>query len=817
MARLRPSPARKRPFELSSGAIPPTLTVELRDGTYYLPRTLQFTGEDSGAANMPVTWQNYQGESPIVSGGEAIGKGGLGLTWKHVSGSLWQVQLPADTHVFEYLFYNGQRRMRPRLESSSGVGYYMEGGTCHSTVTKQIVDTAMCNLGTFLRVAAVVPPTGDNAGCPKVARQQDPSKSKCLDRFAYNPSDPIANWANLNTSGSICASAAKGPGNSSANSSANSYPVGDVELNLFSSWTVDMMRVSCIDTRNHLIYLTGPTKGNAGVFNFFGPVVGHRYMVENVKDAFDAAQTAGQTGLWFLDRSASPWTLNYLAGKGENPNTDTVVIAQVEPASTIAGSLLSATNLKYVTFRGITFEVDNFVPGPKGYNDDFNGETTLPEAVDCESCQNVTFDAITVRRTSSSGILIAAKSAREGPPATNVVIENSAFYDIGDSGIRIGHMPTGGDKPESQVQNVMVRNNVIQGFSRVFADGEGIAQGGGHHITYSHNDISDGYHAGISVCQLGCPSHEANGAYIVTQYNHLWNLLEGLTSDGGTLYYNVGSSTGSGKGNKILNNLVHDVTDTSIIDQHINGSGYGGTGIYVDNETAGVDIENNVVYRLSQYGIHHSDGEAPGQAPNTFNNNIFAYARRAMYDHSMTWRQSGCENPSVRENITSNIFVFDRSDADKFYVTDGCQYSCGLDYNKFLNFQGNLWWRDDGKFSSDGKAFHVQTKEPGNAKACSGALSEKPYTFLTFAQWQGGAPPNGIPGAMNEDTMGTASVNPGFGKSGKPADFLLSKNPVAGFYYTRTNDTIHNAGRDHPVIHPPQVPHTFPTYTFTEF
>lgn len=49
-----------------------------------------------------------------------------------------------------------------------------------------------------------------------------------------------------------------------------------------------------------------------------------------------------------------------------------------------------------------------------------------------------------------------------------------------------------------------------------------------------------------------------------------------------------------------------------------------------------------------------------------------------------------------------------------------------------------------------------------------------------------------------------------------------SKNPVAGFDYTRTNDTrtndtIRNAGRDHPLIHPPKVPHTFPTYTFTEF
>jgi hypothetical protein len=773
------------------------IAVEVRGGTYYLPLSptspgiLRFSAEDSGTSAMPITWSNYQAETPIVSGGAAIGKGGLGLTWKHVSGSLWQVQLPANTKAFEYLFYNGERRMRSRLQSSSGVGYYMAGGACRSTATKQIVETSLCNLGTFLRVASEVPPTGPNAGCPKVTRAQDATRSKCLDRFGYNPTDPVTNWANLNCS------------------SANAYPVGDVELTLFDSWTVDVMRVSCVDTTNHLIYLSGATKGNPGLINFFGPTVGHRYVIDNAKDAFDAANAAGQTGLWFLDRSTSPWTLNYLANKGENPNDDTVVIGQLEPISTIGGSLFSATNLKYVTLRGITFEVDNFVPGPSGFSDDYNGETTLPEAIECESCQNVIFDAITVRHTSSSGILIASSSATSGPPSTNVTIENSAFYDIGDSGIRIGHHPNGADKPESQVQSVMVRNNVIQGFSRVFPDGEGIAQGGGHHIMYLHNDVSDGYHAGISVCQLGCPSHEANGANVVSQYNHIWNLLQGLTADGGTLYYNIGNASGSGKGNKILNNLVHDVTDSSIIDAGVPGSAYGGLGIYVDNESANIDVENNVVYHLSDGGIQHSDGIAPGESPNTFNNNIFAYARRTMYQLLQPWHQSGCENLTVRDVLTNNIFVFDRDESAKFHVLQGCPYSCGLDYNRFITFQGNLYWRDGGGFATDEKAFRVLRAPPVNVKACSSPQNDNAVNFLTFAQWQAGN--------MQEDTTGTAFVNPGFGKTGKPTDFILSKNPVPGFDYTKTNDTIRNAGRDHPVIHPTKVPHTFPTYTFTEF
>ncbi len=274
---------------------------------------------------------------------------------------------------------------------------------------------------------------------------------------------------------------------------------------------------------------------------------------------------------------------------------------------------------------------------------------------------------------------------------------------------------------------------------------------------------------------------------------------------------------GAGKGNRILNNLVHDVTDSSIIDTGVFGSAYGGNGVYVDHESAGVDVENNVIFRISWFGIQHSDGMAPGQPPNTFHNNIFAYARRAMYASLQPWAQSGCSNPTVRDVLTNNIFVFDRDDSQKFRVTEGCAYSCGLDYNKFANFQGNLYWRTDGKFDTYSKAFYVLAAEPANSRACTAPLSDRPLTFLTFSQWQGEKPPNGIPGAMHEDTEGTASVNPGFRNSGNPDDFLLTKNPMSGFDYTKTNDTVRHAGRENPVIKPPQVPHTFPTYRFTEF
>jgi hypothetical protein len=798
------------------------ITVMLRGGTYYLPLSMtspgawNLTASDSGTAAMPVAWANYPGESPVISGGEPVGKGGLGLAWKNISGSLWQVQLPANTQPFGYLYYNGERRLRSRLQSSSStsVGYYMRAGSCYSTQTGQAVAASQCNLGTYLRIQKEISPTDpQGAGCPNVTNSNDTTESKCLDRFGYNPADPVGAWVNLNPSGSICGGA------------SNAYPVGDVEIMDINAWTVDLMRVSCVDTINHIVYFTASTKGNGGVYPYFGPTTGHRYIVENTRDAFTASQAAGETGIWFLDRSTFPWTLNYLANSGENPNADSVVIAQLQPpaGNPLGGMVFLATNLSYVTFLGITFEVDNYVPPPTGFNQDESQDDQLPEAVDCESCQHVTFDGVTIRHTSTTGLVIASVSGNSGQPAANDLVQNSAFYDTGDAGIRVGHEFSGSDRAANVVQFLTIQNNIIQGFGRVFPDARGIGLSNGHDILYQYNDVNDGYHAGISVCYNGCGSHTVNAFNVVTQYNHIWNLIQGTSSDGGSLYYSAGNAGGSGTGNKVLNNLVHDTTDASIIDSNVAGSGYGGEGLYFDAQTAGMDAENNVVYNVSAHAIWISEGPAPGQPPNTYRNNIFAYAREAMFNEGGPWPQGCGSDPTHQVDLTNNIFYFDRNDQSTpaFYVTNGCAYSCGANYNQFQSFQGNLYWRTDGKFATYPKGFHVVTSVPSDPAGCSNPSNPaKAWTFLTFSQWQGGTPPNGIPAAMDEDTAGTVTVNPHFGSTGQPSDYLLSTNLVPGFDYTKTNDTILHAGRNHPELSPmvpKMVPATLPTYTYTNF
>jgi hypothetical protein len=81
----------------------------------------------------------------------------------------------------------------------------------------------------------------------------------------------------------------------------------------FEQYSVSKLRISCVDTTRQIVYLTGETAIEADHPTAHGFIPNHRYLVENVQDELTLP------GQWFLDRSASPWTLTYLANPNEDP------------------------------------------------------------------------------------------------------------------------------------------------------------------------------------------------------------------------------------------------------------------------------------------------------------------------------------------------------------------------------------------------------------------------------------------------------------------------------------------------------------------
>jgi hypothetical protein len=81
------------------------VTIFLREGTYYLPETLVFTSQDSGAKAAPVVYQAYQKEQPVISGGIRL----QNLKWEPYKDGIMQAGMPAG-FATDQLFVNGERQ-----------------------------------------------------------------------------------------------------------------------------------------------------------------------------------------------------------------------------------------------------------------------------------------------------------------------------------------------------------------------------------------------------------------------------------------------------------------------------------------------------------------------------------------------------------------------------------------------------------------------------------------------------------------------------------------------------------------------------------
>ena len=745
------------------------IVVQFRGGTYYLPQTENFTAADSGSAGAEVVYENFPRETPVFSGGVRV------QNWTNTGGNVWKATLPASIQYFENLYYNGVRRLRPRFSAY---------------------------LGTYFR--NVGPVYIDSGNDPNCTANPAGTGYECYDRFQYNPADPISDaWKNL----------APAPNNHCNQPAGNPALVGDIELVNFEQYSVSKLRVSCVDTTNHIVYLTGATATEQYHPTSHGFIPNHRYLIENVQDELS------RPGQWFLDRSATPWTLTYLANPGENPNADTVIVPQLP-------QVLVAYNIQYVTLRGLAFEHDNYTMPATGYD----GSSEIMPLVSFQNCQYIDFVQNTVAHTSGAGLEFISCVKNSAPwcvnnSATAVTahntIEDSAFYDIGADPLRVGANGDANDTNANVPQFITISNNVVEGYGRVFPGSKGINLGEAHDNLITHNEVYDGYKGAIHVCH--CASSDPNPPFTndnTVSFNLVHDLFQGLMNDTGSIYFGLGNidPPASGTGNRMLNNVVHDVNDSTAIGDT---DGYGGDGLYVDDYGGNVDIENNLVYRVSGNAMSFSGPRLGPNQQSTVKNNIFAFARQSLINAYDPYRFTIVPPSPLFFVATGNIFYFDRHGSDSFYVQGGCTYAgASTPYMSFQQFDGNLYWRTDGTFATDPDAFHVQVKTD-KSNNCGGPSL---WTWYTLAGWQG----------LGEDETGIVK-NPGFRNAAYPDDDYSQPNGSPGVGFTvfdvcaagveqvrgldnpaHTSEGFEQcpSGRLNAPLNPPAVPSTFPTATF---
>ncbi|MBI2300673.1 MAG: right-handed parallel beta-helix repeat-containing protein [Armatimonadetes bacterium] len=361
----------------------------------------------------------------------------------------------------------------------------------------------------------------------------------------------------------------------------------DAMVVIYHSWTTSIHYLDAIDAAAHTVDLAPISTWPIGYWWEYNT----RYHVESLREALDAP------GEWYLDRQAG--TLSYLPMPGEDMQTAEVVAPVVsQTLLAFRGKPEEKQFVQHLAFRGIAFHhADCRIA--KDMPTDQQGAVERPATVNADGMRNCLFEDCEIAHAGENGLWLAAGS-------TDNVIRHCRIYDLGGGAVYIGPHAYK-DVPELLVQRNTVENCWLHHGSLVFRGSSGVWVGPASYNRVVHNEISDFGHLGISCgWSWGYAASSANHNEIA--WNHVHHLCNGLFSDSGGIYH-----LGVAPGTTIHHNVVHDVIPTPLM--------VGGTGIYLDEGSSGVVVENNIVYNVGAGGFHQHYGKE-----NIVRNNILAFA-----------------------------------------------------------------------------------------------------------------------------------------------------------------------------------------------
>ena len=439
----------------------------------------------------------------------------------------------------------------------------------------------------------------------------------------------------------------------------------DVVVTMYHSWESSAHRIAAVDFDTNTVVFTGPARWPLMQWE-----PRQRYHIENCKAALDAP------GEWFLDHDG---TLSYIAKPGENLDQLDVIAPVADAFLRFEGNTAkdaTGGHIEHIAFENLKFHYSGFVLEPEGHSDS-QSAINMPFAVKLDGCRNVSFENCEFAHIGGSAV-------RFHRACTDCRFVKNYVHDLGAGAVYIGQAwEPNLDQAQPSERN-LVENCVIRNGGQFDMGGIGVWIGHGSHNKVLHNDISEFYYTGVSVgWQWGYQPSRSHHNQI--EFNHIHHLGHWILSDMGGVY-----SLGVSPGTTVSNNVMHDIYAYS----------YGGWGLYTDEGSTGIVLENNLVYRVKTGTFHQHYGKE-----NIVRNNILAYSLTDQVQRSR-----------IEEHISffleNNIIIWD--DGAVLFGHPWTKDSLGQWGDDKVAIKNNLYWSADADMSKafpsrDGSGNDLQT------------------------------------------------------------------------------------------------------------